>query len=158
MTTMLTDPRSDTPAAATTPATAAVAAAELARLRARARTGIWIETLGLLALLLVAFAVPSFLTDRSLRLEWIYRAVLLASFVVVLMRLVLRRLVVPLRQPLDDEEMALAVERSAPESGNGPKYFAPSSCLRRAKEKRGMGSFRFSFTIRKFLSSRKLML
>jgi len=111
MTTMLTDPRSDALPASTT----APAVAELARLRARARSGIWIETGGLLALLLVAFAVPSFLTDRSLRLEWIYRAVLLASFVVVVGRLVLRRLVVPLRQPLDDEEMALAVERSAPE-------------------------------------------
>ncbi|MBL8738964.1 MAG: hypothetical protein JNL12_21235 [Planctomycetes bacterium] len=133
MTTMLTDPRSDA-SPATTPPTAAVAAAELARLRARARTGIWIETGGLLALLLVAFALPSFLTDRSLRLEWIYRAVLLASFVVVVGRLVLRRLVVPLRQPLDDEEMALAVERSAPEVRQ-----ALISSLQFARDLRGGG-------------------
>lgn len=90
--------------------------AQLARLRSRARTGIWIETLGLLALLLIAFALPSFLTDRSLRLEWIYRAVLLGTFVFVLLRVVHRRLVQPLAVDLGDEEMALAVERSAPET------------------------------------------
>ncbi|MCU0862707.1 MAG: hypothetical protein MUC36_02850 [Planctomycetes bacterium] len=96
--------------------TAPPAHAELAQLRARARTGIWVETLGLLALLLVAFALPSFLTDRSLRLEWIYRAVLLATFVFVLLRVVHRRLVQPLAVELGDDEMALAVERSAPET------------------------------------------
>jgi hypothetical protein len=91
------------------------ALAELAQIRRRARSGIWIETLGTLALLLVAYALPSFLTDRSLRLEWIYRFVLLASFAVVVVRLVHKHLVQPLRVPLGDEEMALAVERSSPE-------------------------------------------
>ena len=93
----------------------APAHAALARLRGRARTGIWIETLGLIALLLIAFAVPSFLTDRGLRLEWIYRALLLGTFVFVLVRVVYRRLVRPLGVELGAEEMALAVERSAPE-------------------------------------------
>lgn len=101
----------DPPAAAATPP----ALAELAQIRRRARSGIWIETLGTLALLLVAYALPSFLTDRALRLEWIYRFLLLASFAVVVVRLVQKHLVRPLRVPLGDEEMALAVERSSPE-------------------------------------------
>jgi hypothetical protein len=96
-------------------ATLGVARTHFEQLRGRARRGIWIETLGLLGLLLVAFAVPSFLTDRGLRLEWAFRFVLLASFVVVLGRIVLRRLVRPLTVRLDDEEMALAVERQSPE-------------------------------------------
>ena len=100
-----------TPAAAVTPP----ASAELAQLRQRAHFGIWIETLGTLALLLVAYALPSFLTDRALRLEWIYRALLLVSFAVVVVRLIDRRLLQPMRVPLGDEEMALAVERSAPD-------------------------------------------
>lgn len=87
----------------------------LAALRRRARSGIWIEALGLCALLLVAYALPSFLTDRSLRLEWIYRCILLVSFVAVVVWLLRRRLFVPLQVPLTDEEMALAVERRSPE-------------------------------------------
>lgn len=103
---------SDTPAflVATAPGQA-----ELARLRARARGGIWVETLGMLALLLVAFALPTLLTDRLLRLEWIFRAILLATFVAVVLRTLRQRLWQPLSVPLDDEEMALAVERRAPE-------------------------------------------
>ena len=89
--------------------------AELASLRRSARSGIWIETVGALALLLVAFALPSFLTDRLLRLEWIFRAILLGSFLVVLVRQVQRRLLAPLGVQLTDDEMALAVERSAPD-------------------------------------------
>ncbi len=106
-----THPVLDTPPAEAVPP----ALAELAQIRRRARSGIWIETLGTLALLLVAYALPSFLTDRSLRLEWVYRALLLASFAVVVGRLVHKHLVQPLRVPLGDEEMALAVERSSPE-------------------------------------------
>lgn len=88
---------------------------ELLRLRRRARQGIWIETIGVVCLLLLAYAVPTLLTDRSLRLEWIFRCVLLASFVVVVVRVLRRRLLQPLAVPLTDEEMALAVERSAPD-------------------------------------------
>lgn len=87
----------------------------LDRLRRRARAGIWIEALGVLSLFAIAFAVPSFVTDRGLRLEWIYRFVLLASFLFVVVRVVRRRLLAPLTVALSDEEMALAVERRAPE-------------------------------------------
>ncbi len=89
--------------------------AEFARLRRSARSGIWIETLGVLALLLVAFALPSFLTDRFLRLEWIFRGLLLATFAFVVLRQVQRRLLAPLRFEFSDDEMALAVERSSPD-------------------------------------------
>lgn len=95
--------------------TMAAARAALAHLRARARTGLWIEGLGLMGLLFVAFALPSFLTDRLLRLEWAFRAVLLGSFVVVAWRLLQRRVLRPLAVPLSDDEMALAVERRSPE-------------------------------------------
>jgi hypothetical protein len=40
-----------------------------ADLRRRARTGIFVEAFGLLAVLSIAFALPSLLTDRLLRLE-----------------------------------------------------------------------------------------
>ena len=93
------------------------ATAQLDRQRRRARRGIWIETLGTLCLLLLAYALPTLLTDRALRLEWIYRCVLLVSFVVVVVRVVHRKLVRPLAVPLDETEMALAVERRAPGLG-----------------------------------------
>lgn len=86
----------------------------LDRLRRRARTGIWIEALGLAALLALAFALPSYVTDRSLRLEWPFRLALLASFLFVLVRTLHRRLLRPLAVALSDDEMALAVERQAP--------------------------------------------
>lgn len=89
--------------------------AELARLRRAARSGIWIETIGVIALLLAAFALPSFLTDRLLRLEWIFRAILLGSFLLVVLRQVQRRLLSSLAVQLTDDEMALAVERNAPD-------------------------------------------
>lgn len=93
-----------------------VAARErLQQQRARARQGIWIETVGIVALMLVAYALPTLVTDRFLRLEWAFRALLLASFVVVVIRTVRRRLMQPLEITLTDEEMALAVERKSPE-------------------------------------------
>ena len=93
----------------------AAARERLQQQRARARQGIWIETIGVLALLLIAYAVPTLLTDRFLRLEWIFRAALLLSFLVVIVRIVRRRLMTSLDVHLTDEEMALAVERKSPE-------------------------------------------
>ncbi len=99
------------------PVTGAMAAARaaLGNLRARARTGLWIEGLGLVGMLLVAFALPSFVTDRLLRLEWTFRAVLLLSFVVVSWRLLYRRVLQPMSVQLSDDEIALAVERRSPQ-------------------------------------------
>lgn len=98
----------------TDPVAAPPAAAELARLRARVRAGIWVEALGGLALLLLAFAALSLPADRLLRLERPFRAGLLATCAVVVAVELRRRLVRPLAVPLDDVEMALAVERRAP--------------------------------------------
>ncbi|MBM4063381.1 MAG: DUF4175 domain-containing protein [Planctomycetes bacterium] len=111
------NPSSQTVALAPPPAAPPLAAARsvLAGLRARARAGIWIETLGVVGLLLVAYALPSYVTDRGLRLEWFYRCLLLLSFLAVVARVVVRRLVRPLEVRLGDEELALAVERRAPE-------------------------------------------
>jgi len=93
----------------------AAARERLQQQRNRARNGIWIETLGVVALMLIAYAVPTLLADRFLRLEWIFRAVLLGSFLVVVGRIVRRRLMQPLDVHLTDEEMALAIERKSPE-------------------------------------------
>jgi hypothetical protein len=93
----------------------ASARARLKKQRDRVRQGICIETAGVVALLLVAYALPTLLTDRFLRLEWVFRAALLASFLVVLARTVRNRLMQPLEVKLSDEEMALAVERKSPE-------------------------------------------
>ena len=90
------------PGSASAP-TAGVAPAELQRLRRRARTGMWIETIGAAALLALAYAMPTLLTDRTLRLEWTVRLLLLASFVFVLVRTVLQRLVRPLAVPEDTD-------------------------------------------------------
>jgi hypothetical protein len=103
------------PAITLTPGTAVPAQAELSRLRRAARSGMWIETLGVTALLLVAYAIPTLVVDRWLRLEWVFRALLLVSFVIVVARQVQRRLLRPLAVALTDDEMALAVERSAPQ-------------------------------------------
>lgn len=97
------------------PGRLAPARAQLHALRSRVRSGLWIEALGLAGLLLVAFAVPTLLTDRGLRLEWGFRAALLATFVFAVGRVALRRLFRPLAVRLDDEELALAVERTAPQ-------------------------------------------
>jgi len=112
---------SESPVSAPTPAPMQLgneltaARERLKKQRDRARTGMWIETIGVLALMLVAYALPTLLTDRFLRLEWIVRAVLLGSFVFALARIVRRRLMTSLEVELSDEEMALAVERQSPE-------------------------------------------
>ena len=112
-------PPSPSPAPAPNPAQLgqelAAARERLRQQGARVRKGIWIETLGVLGLLAVAYAIPTLLTDRLLRLEWIFRAVLLGSFAVVLLRVVGKRLLRPLAVQLNEEEIALAVERRSPE-------------------------------------------
>ena len=93
----------------------AAARARLQEQRRRVRAGLWTETLGVVALMLVAYALPTLLADRFLRLEWAFRAVLLGAFVVVAARVVRRRLLRPMTVALSDEEMALAVERRCPQ-------------------------------------------
>jgi hypothetical protein len=84
------------------------------RVRSRARVGIGIEAAGTLAVAGLVFIAASFALDRSLRLEVGYRAALLAVLALVVARIVVKRLVRPLRVRLSDDELALAVERHDP--------------------------------------------
>ena len=86
----------------------------LAGLRHRARIGIWIEAGALLLLALLGYAAITWALDRHLRLEWPFRLVLLAAFAFAAARIARRRLLLPLAVPLDDDEMAIAVERRSP--------------------------------------------
>lgn len=84
------------------------------RVRSRARVGIGIEAAGTLAVAGLVFIAASFALDRGLRLEVGYRAALLAVLALVVARIVVKRLVRPLRVRLSDDELALAVERHDP--------------------------------------------
>lgn len=84
------------------------------RVRARARLDIAVEGLAVLAAAFALFALLSYAADRSLRLEVGYRLALLLLAVVVLGRVAYTRLLAPLGAALDDEELALAVERVDP--------------------------------------------
>lgn len=81
------------------------------RLRGKAKTGIFVEGLAFGAAAFIAFMVMSFLLDRFLRLEEVYRVSLLGAFVFGLWYLINKHLLRPLAAQLDDREMALAVER-----------------------------------------------
>lgn len=85
----------------------------LAALRRRARIGIATEAAGVLLLALLGYALLTLVLDRNLRLEVPVRGVLLLAFVAGAARIAGRRLLRPLRVPLGDEEMAMAVERQA---------------------------------------------
>ncbi|MBI5850997.1 MAG: hypothetical protein HZB39_08205 [Planctomycetes bacterium] len=80
-------------------------------LRARARAGIWVEGLAAIVTTIAVWFLSSFVLDRGLHLELPFRALLLVAGIAVLARRVARSLVRPLRVPLDDRELALAVER-----------------------------------------------
>ncbi len=86
-----------------------------ARLRARAGVGIAVEAAACVAAALAVFVFASLLIDRSLRLEVGYRFVLLLALGAWLAHIVYRRYLLPRRVRLDDEELALAVERADPE-------------------------------------------
>ncbi len=102
------------PSPAATPRIMPLARHQLGALRNRARRGIGSEALGVVAAMFCVYAITTYAVDRTLRLEVPFRVVLLATFVVAVMRVVQLRLLLPLRQRLTDEEMALAVERQAP--------------------------------------------
>ena len=84
-------------------------------LRRKAQRGIFTETLGVTLAALVIYAAITYVIDRSLRLEVPFRVALLGIFVWFVVRIVRERLVKPMRVSLDDDEMALAVERRSPE-------------------------------------------
>lgn len=91
------------------------ARARLRKQRDRVRYGLWVEAVGVAALLLIAYALSTLLVDRLLRLEWAFRAGLLLVFVAAVARVFVQRLLRPMRVHLSDEELALAVERQCPQ-------------------------------------------
>ena len=83
-------------------------------LRWRVRQSLLVEGLGLLLGALLVYLAVTLPLDRWLRLERVVRLLLLATAVAVVLRWLLRRVLVPLRLPLNAEELALAVERRNP--------------------------------------------
>ena len=79
--------------------------------RGKARIGIFVEGLGMLALSGAVWFVLSYALDRTLRLEVGYRAALLVVLAASCAYLVWTRLLRPLAMRLSDDELALAVER-----------------------------------------------
>ncbi|MBK8980535.1 MAG: hypothetical protein IPM29_31925 [Planctomycetes bacterium] len=90
------------------------AGAVFAGLRARARVGIGVECLAVLGVALSVHVFASYGIDRWLHLELPYRAALALVFATVAVRILLHRLVRPLGFALDDDELALAIERVEP--------------------------------------------
>ena len=89
--------------------------ARFRELRRKAQRGIFTETLGVTLAVLLVYAAITYVIDRSLRLEVPFRVVLLGIVAWFIVRIVRDRLVKPMRVHLDDDEMALAVERRSPE-------------------------------------------
>jgi|GEM_PF-2251871 len=118
---MSTSTISEQPTPAEQPTTSALgrelqaARALLHAQKRRARYGLWVEAVGVIALFLIAYALPTLLADRLLRLEWAFRAALLLSFVLVVARVVVNRLLQPMSVQLSDDEIALAIERQCPQ-------------------------------------------
>lgn len=83
-------------------------------LRTRARVALAARGLGTVLVVAVALGLTSFGLDRVLRLSFETRAVLLALGLGLLVAVVARRLVRPLRVPLPDVELARAVEGHHP--------------------------------------------
>lgn len=83
-------------------------------LRSKARRGIWLEALAVLAATFVVYLAVTYAIDRQFRLEWPFRFGLLAALLWFLGRALYQRLIRPIRVELSDDEMALAVERREP--------------------------------------------
>ena len=82
------------------------------RLRKRVRRGILVEGLAIIAMGLALYFVLTWPADRFLRLETPVRAMLVLLLVGLLTWRLVQRCVRPLLFDLDDEELALAVERT----------------------------------------------
>jgi hypothetical protein len=81
------------------------------RLRGRARVGIVVEGFAFALTALLCFMLVSYVVDRSLRLEEVYRFGLLVVFVASVGHLLRKHLFAPIRVDLNDDELALAMER-----------------------------------------------
>ncbi|MEE2887562.1 MAG: hypothetical protein VX951_09035, partial [Planctomycetota bacterium] len=81
------------------------------RLRGRARLGILVEGLAFALVAFICFMLLSFAIDRNLRLEQVYRIGLFVVFVLTSLHLLRKHLFAPIRVDLNDDELALAMER-----------------------------------------------
>jgi len=84
-------------------------------LRQRARRGILTEALGLSLAVLVIYAAVTYMIDRGLRLEVPFRVALFGVMAYSVARILRERMIRPMRVRLNDDEMAMAVERQSPE-------------------------------------------
>lgn len=91
----------------------------LAAVRRQARTWIWLESLAAAVIAVVAAAWIMLLIDRFIEPPAWARACMLAAAVAVVAWILVVRLVMRLAVPLTDESLALVVERSHPEFGDG---------------------------------------
>jgi hypothetical protein len=91
----------------------------LGAVRRRVRTWIWIESLAVVILAVVAAAWAMLAIDRLVEPPAWARACMLAAVVAVVAWILAVRLVIRLAVPLTDESLALVVERSHPEFGDG---------------------------------------
>ena len=87
----------------------------LAQLRLRARRGVLVIGLSLLVLVMTVLALVSFAADWTLYLEQGTRAFMLGLTALLLVILGIRRILLPIRVPLSDDDLALAVEREYPD-------------------------------------------
>jgi hypothetical protein len=83
-----------------------------ASLRARVRNSLLLEGAAIFGLGFVVYFSITWPVDRLFRLEMPVRLALLIAFIVWMIVLVVRRVYRPMSLVLDDEEMALAIERS----------------------------------------------
>lgn len=86
----------------------------LRRLRRRARLAVLVEGLATLLVAALAWGVASYVADRTFELEVGYRVALGFAGLATLVVVARRRLWGPIGAPLDEDEMALAVERADP--------------------------------------------
>ena len=91
--------------------------ASLGGLRAKVRRGISLEGMSLLSWSFLVYFFVTLFVDKLFRLEQPVRALLLAAALAWFITRLYRVMIAPLRMSLDDEELALAVERSKPGLG-----------------------------------------
>lgn len=89
----------------------------LARLRSKARRHILTRGISLLAVAISGISLLSFAVDWTFYLERTTRGILLGAAALTLITIAIRRFLLPLRVPLPDDDLALAVEREYPELG-----------------------------------------
>ncbi len=92
---------------------------KLGHVRRRIAAWFWIDGLSRLMLTLAALFFVSLGVDRYFRMDRPQRVIMLAIMLGLVGWVIYRRLIRPLRQPLDDDALAIQVERRHRELGDG---------------------------------------